>query len=135
MTPAEAAYRLRALARAMPGVDGEAIAVLLGHVGELERTLEQVAANHASVTRHWPEYAVHLVPVRAAAPEPTCAQCGRVESLHSGERPIHPYIPRDVVPAPRSGAPTVNDRSRSQGPAPRSRALPPMARRKQGDGA
>jgi hypothetical protein len=60
-----AARHLREMALKMPpGPDSDAIAVILDHIGELERTLEQIHANHESISRHWPAYAIHLVKVR-----------------------------------------------------------------------
>jgi hypothetical protein len=60
-----AARHLRAMAFKMKACpDSDAIAVILDHIGGLERTLEQVRANHESISRHWPEYAIHMVKVR-----------------------------------------------------------------------
>ncbi len=61
LTPAEAVVRLRKLALHAEGDDGDALVILIAHVGELERIIEQARASHDSAFKYTPAYAVHLV--------------------------------------------------------------------------
>lgn len=61
MVPMMAAQHLRALAMDLAPIDGEAIVILLDHIGSLERAIDLMKASHENVLRHLPANAVHLV--------------------------------------------------------------------------